>query len=137
MNTSVSHILCRLSTDASTNTPRFNPMRSLLRITCLLTSFGVCTCLAQRSSFPPFGTGDATNNGSREDFPNTTGWISGSVRSTDGQAVTDATITVRRDARDILTIYTAPDGSFEIARVPTGEVELVAKQGLNEASEHI
>jgi tetratricopeptide (TPR) repeat protein len=66
-----------------------------------------------------------------------TGWISGSVRSTDGQAVTDVTITVRRDSRDILTIYTAPDGSFEIARVPTGEVELVAKQGLSETSERI
>ena len=137
MSTSVSHILCRLSTDASTNAARFNPMRSLLRVTCLLTSFSVCSCLAQRSSFPPFGTGDVANNGPREDFPNTTGWISGSVRSADGQAVTDATITVRRDSRDILTIYTAPDGSFEIARVPTGEVELVAKQGLNEASEHI
>ena len=137
MSTCVSHILCRLSTDASTNAARFNPMRSLLRVTCLMTSLSVCTCLAQRSSFPPFGTGDVSNSGPREDFPNTTGWISGSVRSADGQAVTDATITVRKDSRDILTIYTAPDGSFEIARVPTGEVELVAKQGLNEASEHI
>lgn len=137
MRTSVSHILCRLSTDASTNAERFNPMRNCFRVICLLTSFSVCTCLAQRSNFPPFGTGDVGNNGSRDEFPNTTGMISGTVRSADGQQLSDVTITVRKDSRDILTIYTAPDGSFEIARVPTGDVELVAKQGLNEASEHI
>jgi len=97
----------------------------------------VCTCFAQRGNFPPFGTGDATSNDSRNELPNTTGWISGTVRSADGQPVEDVTITVRKDSRDILTIYAAPDGSFEIARVPTGEAELVAKQGLNEASEHV
>jgi len=112
-------------------------MRSLLRVTCLLTSLSVCTCFAQRNNFPPFGTGDMTNNSPGDQFPNTTGMISGTVRSSDGQPVSDVTITVRHDSRDILTIYPAPDGSFEIARVPTGEAELVAKQGLNEASEHI
>ncbi len=137
MSTCVSHIVCRLSTDASTNRARFNPMRSLLRAICLLTSLSVCTCLAQRGNLPPFGTGDAVNNGSRDEFPNTTGMISGTVHAADGQQVSDVTITVRKDSRDILTIYTSPDGSFEISRVPTGDVELVAKQGLNESSEHI
>jgi len=112
-------------------------MRSLLRVTCLLTSFSACTCLAQHSNFPPSGPGDMPNSASRDDFSNTTGWISGTVRSADGHPLDNVTITVRRDSRDILTIYTAPDGSFEIARVPSGEVELVAKEGLNEASEHI
>jgi tetratricopeptide (TPR) repeat protein len=93
--------------------------------------------MGQRGNFPPFGTGEAPNSDPRDEFPNTTGWISGSVRSTDGQSVQDVTITVRKNSRDILTIYAAPDGSFEIARVPTGDVELIAKQGLNESSEHI
>lgn len=112
-------------------------MRNLLRVTCLLTSFSASICLAQHGNFPPFGAGDMANNSSRDDFPNTTGMISGTVRSADGQPLTDVTITVRRDSRDIITIYAAPDGSFEIARVPSGEVELIAKEGLNETSEHV
>ena len=120
-----------------TNATRFTPMRSLIRFVCLLTSVTACTCLAQRGNLPPFGTGEAANGGPLDQFPNTTGMISGTIRATDGQQINDVTITVRKDSRDILTIYTAPDGSFEIARVPTGDVELVAKQGLNEASEHI
>lgn len=113
-------------------------MRSLLKVTCLLTSLSVCTCLAQRSSnFPPVDIGDMTNNGPRDNFPNTTGMISGTVRSTDGHPLDSVTITVRRDSRDILTVFASSDGSFEIARVPSGEIEVVAKQGLNEASEHI
>lgn len=112
-------------------------MRSLLRVTCLLTSFSVCTCIAQRSSFPPFDPGDVTNNGSHESIPNTTGMISGTVRTADGHSLDNVTITVRHDSRDIVTVYASSDGSFEITRVPSGEAEVVAKQGLNEASQHI
>ena len=113
-------------------------MRTFLIVTCLLTSLSVCpVCIAQHGNFAPFGAGDVSNDTSHDNVPNTTGWISGTVQSTDGQPVDNVTVTVRRDSRDILTIYAAPDGSFEIARVPSGEVEIVAKQGLNEASEHI
>lgn len=59
-----------------------------------------------------------------------TGWIIGTIQATDQREVSDATVELRGAKLQHMTTRSAPDGSFQITNVPTGEYEVVAQQGI-------
>jgi tetratricopeptide (TPR) repeat protein len=74
-----------------------------------------------------------TSNGNHPGSPEVmSGWISGTVRSTNQEGVPDATILLRNAARTVMTVHNSADGSFELQGVPAGEYELVVQKGLAE-----
>jgi tetratricopeptide (TPR) repeat protein len=72
-------------------------------------------------------------NGNHAESPEfMSGWISGTVRSTTQEGVSDSTILLRSAYGTLMTVQTSPDGSFELQGVPAGEYEVVAQNGLAE-----
>lgn len=59
-----------------------------------------------------------------------TGWIIGTIQATDRRDVSDATVELRGAKLQNLTTHSAPDGTFQISNVPTGEYEVIAQQGI-------
>lgn len=101
---------------------------------CLLVILVFClAAAAQRSrGGPPTGLSAADN-------ATTTGSLSGSVRTMDGKAVSNARVELRAPggAQVISSTYTLPNGSFEFEQLANGHYEVVATSGVNEASEQV
>ena len=78
------------------------------------------------AGWPSPSTSDARLSGAEPG----TGWIIGTIQATDRRDVSDATVELRGAKLQHMTTRSAPDGSFQITNVPTGEYEVIAQQGI-------
>jgi tetratricopeptide (TPR) repeat protein len=68
----------------------------------------------------------------------TDGGVTGSVRSLDDRAITDARVELRSESGDTITNgYTDSRGLFTIPQVTSGNYEIVAVKGVNEVHERV
>lgn len=77
--------------------------------------------------------------GTLQNPPMSSGSISGTVRTSNGQPAHDVRIEVRNisNGQVVSSTYTAPNGTFEIMNLPSGPYEVHATAGLNDTMERV
>ena len=78
------------------------------------------------ATWPPPNAADARLNPAEPG----TGWILGTIQATDRREASDATVELRGARLQTRTTHSAPDGTFQMTNIPTGEYEVIAQQGI-------
>lgn len=94
----------------------------------VLCSALVCAVAQVQSpaAWPSSNTADARLNNAEPG----TGWIIGTIQAVDRRDASDATVELRGARLQSMTTHSAPDGTFQMTNVPTGEYEVIAQQGI-------